>query len=104
MTKLSNIAKVIRSKNAGPFTITLDIIFEKQECAIKVFNSLTRDVIGKLFKTDPRSVEIILYKPANAVKINVPRLVPSGHPGDTDVYGAQQHAPLLDLDLEIECG
>ena len=29
------------------------------------------------------------------------RLIPSGEIGDTDVYGAQQHAPLLVLELPL---
>ena len=42
---------------------------------------------------------IIPYDVAYAIKITIPRLVPSGDPGDTDVYGAQQHAPLLDIEI-----
>ena len=41
------------------------------------------------------------YDAAFAFKATLPRLVPSGDFGDTDVYGCQQHAPLLDVDLPI---
>ncbi len=103
MVELGSVARVVRSKNAGPYTLTLDIIFDSVECAVEAYKRITRDMVGALYRIDPENVEIILYKPANAVKINLPRLVPSGHPGDTDVYGAQQHAPLLSLDLDIDC-
>ena len=41
------------------------------------------------------------YDAAYAFKATFPRLVPAGDFGDTDVYGCQQHAPLLDVDLPI---
>ena len=41
------------------------------------------------------------YPAGNAFKATIPRLVPSGDVGDTDVYGAQQHAPLLDVEIPI---
>ncbi len=103
MARIGDIARIVRSKNAGPFTITIDIIFEDAECAWKVYKALDREVIANRYNVDPGAVEILYYKPARAVKINIPRLVPSGHPGDTDVYGAQQHAPILELDVGVEC-
>jgi hypothetical protein len=44
-----------------------------------------------------------VYDPAVALafKATLPRLVPAGDIGDTDVYGAQQHGPLLDVDIPI---
>jgi hypothetical protein len=47
--------------------------------------------------TPARIHEIIHFDPANAVKVALDRPVASGSPGDTDVYGARQHAPLLRL-------
>ena len=41
------------------------------------------------------------YPAGNAFNATIPRLVASGDVGDTDVYGAQQHAPLLDVDIPI---
>lgn len=103
MPALGDIAKVVRSKNAGPFTITLDIILPSVECARRVYEALTPELVARLYRVDTGEVEIIYYAPARAVKVNIPRLVPAGHPGDTDVYGAQQHAPLLGLEVGVEC-
>ncbi|MCE4617705.1 MAG: DUF4387 domain-containing protein [Desulfurococcales archaeon] len=102
MTPLRDVAKIIRSKNAGPFTITIDIIFDDEDCLDALLNLLNRKLVAQLYKVNSEDIEIIPYRPARAVKINIPRGTPSGHPGDTDVYGAQQHAPLLGL--EVECG
>lgn len=103
MPKLANIARILRSKNAGPFTLTIDIIFGDADCFKKALPLIDKEAIAKAYNIDPSEVEVLQYPPANAIKINIPRLVPSGHPGDTDVYGAQQHAPLLDYELAIEC-
>jgi hypothetical protein len=42
-----------------------------------------------------------VYDAAYAFKATLPRLVPAGDIGDTDVYGAQQHAPLLDIEIPL---
>ena len=42
-----------------------------------------------------------IYDAVIAFKATLPRLVPAGDIGDTDVYGAQQHGPLLDVDIPI---
>jgi len=100
--KLVELAKVIRSKNAGALTLTLDIMFNERHEYERVANSavLTPELIAKLYFVDEADVDIIDYPVANAIKITLPRSIPSGHPGDGDVYGAQQHAPLLDIEID----
>ena len=104
-TMLVDMAKVIRSKNSGPFKLTLDIIFQQPEDYLHVKNTgqLTPQLIAGLYGFDPDHITDILYfDPAYAIKIVMPRLIPSGSVGDTDVYGAQQHAPLLDLAFSMD--
>jgi hypothetical protein len=105
MAKLYDLARVVRSKNAGPFVVTLDLLFEDEDCWKKVSEALTRDHVAKAYNIDPDMVlNIISYKPALAIKVNIKRKLPSGHPGDRDVYGAQQHVPLAMIDLGVKCG
>ena len=99
--KLVDVAKVIRSKNAGPTTLTLDLLFNdevgfKLACASK---SLTPDAIAKMYSQPREKVEVLPYPPALAIKIVMPRRIVSGDPGDSDVYGAQQHGPMLKVEL-----
>ena len=99
--KLIDIARVIRSKNAGPTILTLDLLFAdeagfKLACASK---SLTPDAIAKLYTQPAAKVQVLPYPPALAIKIVMPRRVVSGDPGDSDVYGAQQHGPMLAVEL-----
>ena len=98
---LIDLARVIRSKNAGPTQLTIDILFDREKDFDLAKNSpnLSTDEIARRYKILPEQVEIITYPPANAIKIVLARPVIAGTPGDRDVYGAQQHGPLLDLTL-----
>lgn len=103
-TKLKEIAEVIRSKNAGPYELTFDIIFKDWDvfyraCENKVINE---EVIANLYHIPVSDViNIIEFRPAKAIKATIVRPIASGQLGETDVYGAQQHAPLVDLEVEI---
>ena len=97
---LSAIAKVIRSKNAGPFEITLDVIFGSREDyeAVKRANVITRELIAKLYHVAPQEILTFVYfDAANAIKITLPRPRPQGSVGETDMHAAQQHVPLMDI-------
>jgi hypothetical protein len=102
--RLIDIAKVIRSKNSGPYELTFDIIFKSQEIFEKITSKklVTPEIIGELYKVDPRDVSIVEFFPASAIKATIPRPIPSGDVAETDVYGAQQHGPLLKLELPME--
>lgn len=100
MTRIYDLAKVFRSKNAGPLFVTFDIIFADKHTFQRVLNSgaINAATIARLYQLTPEEVRIIPYAPAHAIKITLPRQGPtSGSPGDRDVYGAQQHRPLLEL-------
>ena len=100
MKVLSDIADVIRSKNAGPFIVTFDILFGSEEDfeAVRKAGHVTREVVCKLYGVSDNELLGFEYYPfARAIKFSLRRPVGSGGPGDFDVYGAQQHAPLLDL-------
>ena len=106
MVKLKDIAKACKSKNAGPFELTLDIMFEDEAVFKKVQQTkcLTARVIAERYGVPVESVLFTEYPPALAYKATIKRRIPSGAIGDTDVYGAQQHAPLLDLELPLAIG
>jgi len=102
--KLIDVAEVIRSKNAGPFELTLDVIFKEWDM-FELFcekGLITKELIAALYNITIEDVmEIIEFKPAKAIKATIVRPMASGDVGETDVYGAQQHAPLLGLEFEI---
>ena len=101
MAKLKDIAKACKSKNAGPFEVTLDIMFDDAELfqRVRATGVIDARLIARLYGVAPGDVLFTEYMPALAWKATLPRRIPSGAIGDTDIYGAQQHAPLLDIDV-----
>lgn len=98
--KLKEVATVIRSKNAGPFIFTFDVLFPDADTFNHVRDAgrLDRASVARAYGISPNEVISFAFYPfANAMKFSMRRAVPSGTVGDSDVYGAQQHAPLLDL-------
>jgi len=102
---LSDLATVIRSKNAGPFLITLDVFFKNEETfrVIRDSGAITRHGIAEAYRIKEDDVhEITFFEPAAVLKITLKRWVSSAAPGDTDVFGAQQHVPLMNLSLHVD--
>lgn len=100
--RLSEIATVIRSKNAGPFVLTFDILFEDADTLerVRASGDLTIDSVAAAFAISPNAVRDFSYYPfASAVKFSIQRTRPSGSRSDSDVYGAQQYSPLLNLEI-----
>ena len=102
MAKLSQLAKTVRSKNAGVDLITFDVIFTDKAVyeRVKRARVLTRESVLALYKLAPeRLADFVEFDPGNAIKFTIHRRRPSGSPGDPDIFGAQQYAPLLDIDV-----
>lgn len=99
-TPLTSVARVIRSKNAGPYELTLDIIFKSRRWyeQARASRAVTPSKVARLYRVKTSDVlSVTWFEPSNAVKITMRRWQPSGGEGERDVYGAQQHAPLLNL-------
>lgn len=102
--KLVDLAKTIRSKNAGTDKITFDIIFRERENyeLVKKSGVLTRQTVAKLFNIpDERISDFLEFDPAYAIKFTIRRREPSGSPGDRDIFGCQQYPPLLDIEVPV---
>lgn len=102
--KLSDLAKTIRSKNAGVGKITFDIIFRERPNyeLVKKSGVVTRATMAKLYGIpDERISDFVEYDPGLAIKFTIFRKRPSGCAGDGDIFGAQQYAPLLDLPVPV---
>lgn len=99
MKQLRHLARLMRSKNAGPFQLTIDIMFESVEIYRHVIgrNVITAQVIHDLLGTDPARVEIYHYEPALTIKVTIPRNFAVGDPEDPDLFGGQQFGPLTEL-------
>ena len=101
--KLSDVASILRSKNAGPYTLTVDFLFDDKETyeKVKSSNVLDEESIAEMYKVAPGTVKIFYFDQANGIKVTIPRKISSGSICDTDVYGAQQHMPLMNITIDI---
>jgi hypothetical protein len=100
--KLHELAKTIRSKNAGVDKISFDVIFRDRDTydTVRRARVLTRESICALYRIpDSRISDFVEYDPGCAIKFTIYRDRPSGSPGDPDIFGAQQYAPLLDIEV-----
>jgi Domain of unknown function (DUF4387) len=104
VARLRDIAQICKSKNAGPFLVTVDVLFEDPAVyrQVKAAGTLNAALFARLYGVAEEDVLFTPYDAASAFKATLPRLVPAGDFGDTDVYGAQQHAPLLDLEIPFQ--
>ena len=104
MVKLRDIASVIRSKNAGAYQITFDIMFSDRNTyeQVKQTGVINRQLFAWLYHTPEERCDFLTFDGAFAFKCTMPRPIPAGDVGDSDMYGAQQHAPLLDIEVPLE--
>lgn len=101
---LKDVANVIRSKNAGPFELTLDVLLKDEQTfeMLRSADVINKKMIADLYRIPEEDVISIVYFPnAKAIKATIVRPLPSGALGERDVYGAQQHAPLVNYTFEI---
>ena len=101
---LVELAKTIRSKNAGVDQITFDVIFRDRESyeLVRKSGALTPETVARLYGIPrERLTAFVEFDPALAIKFTIRRERPSGSPGERDVFGAQQYAPLFDLPIPV---
>jgi hypothetical protein len=104
---LAELAKTLRSKNAGVDKVTFDIIFPDRATYehVKRCQVLTRASVAALYRIpETRISDFVEFDPGNAIKFTLYRTVPSGSAGDPDIFGAQQYAPLLDVEVPDAVG
>lgn len=101
MPKLSTLARLVRSKNAGPFQLTFDIMFDDDATYKRsvVSNAFDAAAISGRLGLPEEDIRIFFCDAAHAIKISIPRPFPQGDLEDSDGHGGQQYAPLLDIEI-----
>ena len=98
---LQDIAIEVRSKNAGPFWVTMEL-FLRDEDAYRIAADpgyLNEEVIGRLYGVPVAGVRIFRIPSLNVVKVSFPRPVAQGSLRDRDIHAGQHHVPLAVLAL-----
>ena len=101
MVKLGDLAKLIRSKNAGAFWLTFDIMFDDEESYRRVLKSdaITPESFSKIYKVPLDDITFTYHDAAWAIKISIPRPIFQGEMEDADLYGGQQYGPLVEIEV-----
>jgi hypothetical protein len=101
MRILADIASLIRSKNAGPFVLTFDIMFQNDEDyeTVRRSGALSIGAFAKLYRVNPETVRFFECANARAFKFSIPRPCVQGDPGDADMHGGQQFIPLMSIEI-----
>ena len=102
VTRLAQLAKLMRSKNAGPFELTIDIMFEDEATyeRVKRCGAVNRNVVAAVYGVAPELVRFFHSDSALAIKASIPRPIIQGDVGDSDGHGGQQYAPLMDIEID----
>jgi uncharacterized protein DUF4387 len=102
VTELWQLTKLIRSKNAGPFKLTFDIMFKNAKGfrAVLKNSQLSAELFSRLYGVPFDKVQFFVLEPLLTIKVTIPRPVPSGDLNDNDMYGGQFHGPLIRLAIE----
>jgi hypothetical protein len=101
MAKLGDLAGLIRSKNAGPFELTMDIMFDDATAfeRVRASGALTREAVAALYRLPVEQVRFFVVPDALAFKASIPRPRFQSDLLDSDNHGGQQYAPLIDIDI-----
>ena len=91
---LRDIVQKVRSKNAGPFWLTIDIFCGTPAAFAQVRDGLSSDRIAAALQTDPATLKRFDMPDLNVVKFSLPRPTTQGAIHDRDMHGAAW-APLI---------
>lgn len=99
MATLSERASALRSKNAGPFWVTIDVFFDSDESFDAVSAALSSVDVATRLKVETASLQRYDLRDIAVIKFSFPRPVVQGMSTDRDMHGAQYAWVLSDIEL-----
>ena len=94
---LGELALEVRSKNAGPFWMTLEA-FMPDEPTYRIADALiTTELISELYHVAPASLQIFRVPDLHVIKVSFPRPITQGSLRDRDMHAGQHHVPLANM-------
>ncbi|MGK3945065.1 DUF4387 domain-containing protein [Streptomyces sp. RP5T] len=104
MTTLLDYCSLVRSKNAGPFTLTFDFVCHDQSAYDRLVATgfLNKNLFATLYGAKLDDILVVNHPLALAVKVSLPRPTVQGDVHDADCYAGQQYAPLMDMEVSRE--
>lgn len=99
MAELGQIAQKVRSKNAGPFWLTIDIFCGNRAAFDRISAGLATDAVAALYRTDPALLKRFDIAELNVVKFSLPRPAVQGTRADRDMHGAAWAVLLEEMEI-----
>ena len=99
MARLGQVVSKVRSKNAGPFWLTIDIFCGDNRAFSQVCSGISTGRVAAVFKTDPSAIRRFEIESLNVVKFSLPRPEIQGSVTDRDMHGASWATLLAEMDL-----
>jgi hypothetical protein len=101
MAKVRELARYVRSKNAGPFWVTIEIFCDNKEFyeKIKKSDNITEKKIAELYHADQKMVKKFCIDNIMVIKFSYPRPMPSGHKYENDMHSGQQYLFLDNVEV-----
>jgi hypothetical protein len=101
MATIAQTASYVRSKNAGPFWITIDIFCDNDSAFqnISLSKKLNEKTIAEAYQVLESTVKFFSLPDLKVIKISIPRLNPQGSKYERDMHAGQQYIQILDLEL-----
>lgn len=100
MVELGQIATKIRSKNAGPFWLTIDIFCRNRDDFLRISDRLDTARVAALFRTGPDRIKRFDIAELNVIKLSLPRPAIQGTRADRDMHGAAWAVLLEELEID----
>ena len=94
---LGELALEVRSKNAGPFWMTLEAFMPDEETYRIADALITTELISELYRVPPASVQVFRIPDLRVVKVSFPRPITQGSLHDRDMHAGQHHVPLANI-------
>jgi hypothetical protein len=101
MPKVKEVCRHVRSKVAGPFWVTTDLMFDNRENYDRYVNSpaLSPEAIAAIYHIDPATIQLYPISQLRVLKISYPRRSPQGSVEERDLHSGQQYTYLLNVEL-----
>ena len=99
MPEIGAIARKVRSKNAGPFWLTIDIFCGTSEAFDQIVKGLSTERAAKALKADASTMKRFDIDDLHVIKISLPRPVVQGHKTDRDMHGAAWAALISEMEI-----
>ncbi len=100
MPRLNDVCRYVRSKNAGPFWITVDLFFTPETYdRYRDDPAISAEAFGRLYGAEPDLIKRIPVDDLHVIKFTYPRPTAQGGAVERDMHAGQQYVRLLDLEL-----